>query len=301
MIQCNRFKKEVMKMNNNPIQWYPGHMQKAKVQIQDSLKMVDLVIELKDARIPKSSTNPLLEGIIGQKPRLIILNKKDMADDVRSEEWLKYYEKANTKALAIDSAHQNIQGIIIKEIKEMLKAKLEKAKARGIRKKVLRVMVVGIPNVGKSTFINAIVKKRVAKSENRPGVTKSLQWIKIHEDVELLDTPGVLWPKFESRDVAVKLALIGSINDKVVDKKELVFYALRHLSAHYHDKLKSRYDVSTNDLSDEELVDLIAKNMNFIKKSGLSDEEKTYDFILADIRNNRLSNVTWEFLDEQDA
>ena len=283
------------------IQWYPGHMQKAKVQIQDSLKMVDLVIELKDARIPKSSTNPLLEGIIGQKPRLIILNKKDMADDVRSEEWLKYYEKANTKALAIDSAHQNIQGIIIKEIKEMLKAKLEKAKARGIRKKVLRVMVVGIPNVGKSTFINAIVKKRVAKSENRPGVTKNLQWIKIHEDVELLDTPGVLWPKFESRDVAVKLALIGSINDKVVDKKELVFYALRHLSAHYPDKLQSRYDVSTNDLSDEELVDLIAKNMNFIKKSGLSDEEKTYDFILADIRNNRLSNITWEFLNEQDA
>ena len=176
--------KEEKKPASTRITWYPGHMQKAKIQIQESLKMVDIVVEIRDARIPFSSENPLLRDIIAQKPRLIVLNKKDMASAKRTDEWLEHLRNANDQAVAIDAVNDNLKQIIPPIIKDILKAKIAKAQARGIRKNMLRAMVVGIPNVGKSTFINAVVKKKVAKSENRPGVTKSMQWIKIHEDIE---------------------------------------------------------------------------------------------------------------------
>lgn len=291
--------KEEKKQTATKINWYPGHMQKAKIQIQESLKMVDIVIEIRDARIPFSSENPLLRDIIAQKPRLIVLNKKDMADPRQTEEWLGHLRNNTDHAIAVDAVNDNLKQIIPSIVKEILKVKIEKAKARGIRKKMLRAMVVGIPNVGKSTFINGVVKKKVAKSENRPGVTKSLQWIKIHEDIELLDTPGVLWPRFADEAVAINLALIGSLNDQVVDKKMLVKQALLHLHDFYPEKLKQRYGIVFDSFDLEEMLDTIAVNKNFLLKDNKKDINKTIDFILTDIRNNRIDNVTWEFWCEQ--
>ncbi len=290
--------KEEKKPASTRINWYPGHMQKAKIQIQESLKMVDIVVEIRDARIPFSSENPLLRDIIAQKPRLIVLNKKDMADAKRTDEWLEHLRNANDQAVAIDAVNDNLKQIIPPIIKDILKAKIAKAQARGIRKKMLRAMVVGIPNVGKSTFINGVVKKKVAKSENRPGVTKSLQWIKIHEDIELLDTPGVLWPRFADELVAVNLALIGSLNDQVVDKKMLIKQALFHLYNFYPDKLTMRYGISFDRFDFETMIEAIAANKNFLLKDSKKDINKAIDFILTDIRNNRIENVTWEFWHE---
>ena len=199
--------------SNVAINWYPGHMAKARRQMEEQLKLVDIVIELRDARIPEASANPILAELSRNKRVLIILNKADLADPDKNSLWKKHFENC----LIVDSTADNLTKTVVNEVKRILQDKLERAKARGIRKKTLRAMVVGIPNVGKSTFINNIVKKKVAKAENRPGVTKSLQWIRINEDVELLDTPGVLWPKIENQDDARLLALIGSINDDVLD------------------------------------------------------------------------------------
>lgn len=280
------------------INWYPGHMQKAKRQMQDSLKLVDIVIEMRDARIPFSSENPMLLDIIDQKPRLIILTKKDMADPVRTKEWLEYFNSQGIYALAVDSNSDNLKKIIPGVVKEILKDKLERAKARGIRKKMLRAMVAGIPNVGKSTLINNIVKKKVAKVENRPGVTRSLQWIKLNEDVELLDTPGVLWPRFNDEKVAYNLALVGSLNDQVVDKRAIVCYAIEHLYDYYPGVLKERYDIVLDKKDPMKILNNIALSKKIFKLDNELDIKKTVDFILTDIRNDKLKNVTWEFVNE---
>ena len=281
------------------IQWFPGHMQKAKRQMQESLKLVDMVIELRDARIPYSSENPMIKDLIGQKTRLVILTKKDMADNQRTNEWLEYFKNQGIVAIAVDSTHEDLKQIIPNKVKELLKDKLEKAKARGIRKKILRAMVVGIPNVGKSTLINGVVKKKVAKVENRPGVTRNLQWIKLNEDVELLDTPGVLWPRFSDQMVAINLALVGSMNDQVVDKEEIVYQAIKHLYNNYLDLLKARYDINPSSNDEVQILKDIAVSKKIYKLQGEIDIDKTVDFILSDIRNNKLGNISWEFVNNE--
>ncbi|MBQ5444446.1 MAG: ribosome biogenesis GTPase YlqF, partial [Erysipelotrichaceae bacterium] len=224
----------------NQINWYPGHMAKARRQMEEQLKLVDIVIELRDARIPEASANPILKELSRNKPVLIILNKSDLADERKNLLWKEAFEHC----LITDSVDERLTKTVTDEVKSILKDKLERAKARGIRKKVLRAMVVGIPNVGKSTFINNIVKKKAAKAENRPGVTKALQWIRINEDVELLDTPGVLWPKFDDQNDAMLLALLGSINDDVLDKEGLVRFGLSYLSKIYPGLIEKRYGVN---------------------------------------------------------
>lgn len=270
------------------IQWFPGHMQKARRQMEEQLKLVDIIIELRDARIPEASANPILQQLAPNKPRLIILNKADLADENKSKLWLNTFDNC----LLLDSTSDNLSKIVVDKVKDILKEKLEKAKARGIRKKVLRAMVVGIPNVGKSTFINNIVKRKVAKAENRPGVTKALQWIRINEDVELLDTPGVLWPKFENQDDARLLALIGSINDDVIsDLNELVNYGLQYLVDNYPGFIAKRYDINENA---DDLISEIARKKKWLSKDEEIDEAKTISSILKDIRSNSIGRITWQ-------
>lgn len=256
--------------------------------MEEQLKLVDIIIELRDARIPNASANPILQELAPNKPRLIILNKADLADNKQNELWSKSFEHC----LVLNSINDNLSKIVVNEVKLILKDKLEKAKARGIRKKVLRAMVVGIPNVGKSTFINNIVKKKVAKVENRPGVTRALQWIRINEDVELLDTPGVLWPKFDNQDDARLLALVGSINDDViVDKHELVNFGLDYLKNNYPNLIKERYDVDEGSTT---LIEDIARKKLWLSKDNEVDDVKAIDTILKDIRNNKIGRVTWQ-------
>ncbi|MDO4197684.1 MAG: ribosome biogenesis GTPase YlqF [Erysipelotrichaceae bacterium] len=269
------------------INWFPGHMQKARRQMEEQLKLVDIVIELRDARIPEASANPLLKELSRNKPCLIILNKADLADEEENNKWKKQYEYC----LVLNSASENITKKVVNEVKTILKPKLDKAKERGIRKKVLRAMVVGIPNVGKSTFINNIVKKKVAKTENRPGVTRNLQWIRINEDVELLDTPGVLWPKFENQEDARLLALMGSINDSVVDKEELVVFALNYLKENYPGVIHGRYEVDENE---KDLISAIAYKKLWLSNDNQINRTKAVDLLLKDFRSERIGKITWQ-------
>ena len=273
------------------IQWFPGHMQKATRQMKEQLNLVDIIIELRDARIPMASCNPVLNELAPNKPRLIILNKADLADETLTKKWAESFENY----LILNSQAGNITKTVVNKVKEMLSDKLEKAKARGIRKKVLRAMVVGIPNVGKSTFINNIVKKKVAKVENRPGVTKALQWIRINDDVELLDTPGVLWPKFDDQNTAKLLALIGSINDNVLDKQDLVLFGLDYLKNNYPGLISNKYGV---DESRDDLLTQIGKAKLWLIKDNEVNYEKTVDSLLKDFRSNALGRITWENVGE---
>lgn len=270
------------------IQWFPGHMQKARREMEEQLKLVDIIIELRDARIPNASANPILKELAPNKHRLIILNKSDLADESQNKLWADKFENC----LVVNSIDDNLTKLVVNEVKRICKDKLDRALARGIRKKVLRAMVVGIPNVGKSTLINNIVRKKVAKAENRPGVTKSLQWIRINEDVELLDTPGVLWPKFDNQDDARMLALVGSINDDVItDKVELINYGLKYLIENYPNAVANRYSV---DETSDNLIEDIARKKLWLSKDDEIDYSKTIDTILKDIRGNKIGRITWE-------
>ena len=274
------------------IQWFPGHMAKANREMEEQLKLVDIVIELRDARMPLASFNPNFDKLFNGKPRLVVLNKADLADEKENKKWLKYFKEENT--VLVNSTHDNLKNVIVSKVQFILKDKLEKAKAKGIRKKVLRAMVVGVPNVGKSTFINNIVKKKVAKTENRPGVTKSLSWININEDLMLLDTPGVLWPKFEDQDQAKILALLGSLNDDVVDKHDLVRFGTNLIIKLYPGVISSRYGVNEND---EDILISIGKNKGCLTKNSEVDIDKTCEMFLADIRNNKLGRLSFEKYD----
>ncbi len=269
------------------ISWFPGHMAKARRQMEEQLKLVDIVIEIRDARMPLASGNPMLNELAKNKEKLVILNKADRADLKENELWVKYFDKA----LLCDSVNEKITNKVVNEVKLILKAKLDKAKARGIRKKTLRAMVMGIPNVGKSTFINNIVKKKVAKAENRPGVTKNLQWIRINEDVELLDTPGVLWPKIEDQNQAKILALLGSMNDEILDSEDLTYFGLNYIKENYPGLLKERYNINEEDA---DLIKSIGNSKMWLISDGKVDRTKTYKMILKDIRENKIGRITFE-------
>ena len=269
------------------INWYPGHMAKAIRQMKEQLSLVDIIIEIKDSRIPVASSNPVIAEIAKNKPVLVILNKADLADEKINILWSKQFEHC----LLADSVSQNLTKLVVDKVKDILKDKIERAKAKGIRKKVLRAMVVGIPNVGKSTFINNIVKRKITKTENRPGVTRNLQWIKINEDLELLDTPGVLWPKLDNQDDARLLALLGSIKDDILDKQDLVRFGLNYIVDNYPGLIKDRYNVSEDK---NNLIDNIALEKKCILKDNNIDNNKTYDMILKDIRNNKIGRITYQ-------
>jgi ribosome biogenesis GTPase A len=280
------------------IQWFPGHMAKARRQVTEKLKLVDIVIELVDARIPLSSRNPMIEEIIGQKPRLVLLNKADMADPVKTNQWISYFEEQGITALAVNAQGGKGLHSIVQSAKDILKEKFDRMKSRGMRPRAIRAMIVGIPNVGKSTLINRLAKKNIAKTGNTPGVTKAQQWIKVGKELELLDTPGILWPKFEDEHVGYKLALTGAIKDTILNLQDIALYGLRFLEAHYPERLKERY--SLEEIPDEIIAkfDAVGKKRGCLMSGGEVDYDKTSEVIIRDIRNIQLGPMTFDMIEE---
>ena len=279
------------------INWFPGHMTKAKREMQEKLKMVDMVIECRDARIPYSSKNPLLEEIIQQKPRLILLTTIDKADPVRTKEWIDCLSNDTTQVLAVNVLKDNVVSLITAASQECMKAMIERQKRRGINPRAIRAMVVGIPNVGKSTLINRIANKKAVQAADRPGVTRSLTWVKVTKGLELLDTPGVLWPKFEDEHVGMCLAVTGAIRDEILPLEEVCAYAMRHLIQYYPQQLKERFDVEIVD-DPYVMIERIAARRGFIKANNQLDMDRAIQRFLRDIRDDFVGRITWEFVDE---
>ncbi len=274
-------------------QWYPGHMTKAKRMMQENMKLIDLVIELVDARVPVSSRNPDLDELGKNKARLILLNKSDLAEERMNDVWAAYFKEKGYSVVKLNAKKgggiKSIQGVI----QEACKEKIERDRKRGILNRPVRAMVVGIPNVGKSTFINALAGKACAKTGNKPGVTKGKQWIRLNKNVELLDTPGILWPKFEDQTVGLRLAWIGSIKDEILNTEELAAELTGFLVNSYPDVLKEKYEIEESVDGFENLRG-IAESRHCLVKGNELDTEKAAKLLLDDFRNGRLGRITLE-------
>lgn len=276
------------------IQWYPGHMTKAKRQMQEDIKLIDIVIELVDARIPLSSKNPDIDTLAAHKARLILLNKADMADAAYTRAWEEWFKSKGFYVLKLDSRTKTGVKDVTATVTEACKEKIERDRRRGIINRPVRAMVVGIPNVGKSTFINSYAGRACAKTGNKPGVTKGKQWIRLNKNIELLDTPGILWPKFEDQQVGMKLALIGSIKDDLLDMSELAYQLIGILKKAYPGVLKARYGIDEGRTDIENLYD-ISEARNCRLKGNELDIGKGAKLLLDDFRSSRLGNITLEF------
>lgn len=276
------------------LQWYPGHMTKAKRMMEENIKLIDLVIELVDARIPLSSRNPDIDSLGRNKSRLILLNKADLASEKQNTAWKEFFEKQGYFVVKLDSRKGSGVKAVHAMIEKACQEKIERDRKRGILNRPVRAMVVGIPNVGKSTFINTLAGKACAKTGNRPGVTKGKQWIRLNSKVELLDTPGILWPKFEDEAVGMNLAFIGSMNDEIINVEELSVKLLGFLTKEYPGLLESRYGIS-EELQEYALLEEIGRNRNCLKKGGEIDTLKASKMILEDFRSGKLGKITLEF------
>ncbi len=277
------------------IQWFPGHMAKTKRMIKASLPLVDAVVEIIDARIPNSSKNPDLQTLIEGKPRVVILNKCDTADESSVQKWISWYNKQGITAIATDCRSGRGVNKFVPAVKSVLKDMLAKYEAKGMTGRVIHVMVVGIPNVGKSSFINRLAKQKKAKVEDRPGVTLNKQWVKIADDVELLDMPGVLWPKFEDKTVGERLAFTGAVKDDVVDVEALASRLLYVLNGMYRDTLDSRYKIQTEDEEDGyEILKKVGKSRGMLISGGEINTERAAITVLDEFRSGKLGRVTLE-------
>ena len=277
-------------------QWYPGHMTKAKRMMQENISLIDLVIELLDARVPLSSRNPDIDDLGKNKSRLILLNKSDLADAESNKRWMQFFKEKGFYVLEVNAKTgqglKAIQGMV----REACKEKIERDRRRGIKNRPVRAIVVGIPNVGKSTFINSFAGKACTKTGNKPGVTKGKQWIRLNKELELLDTPGILWPKFESEEVGCKLAMIGSINDEILQMTELADALVAYLLSHYRDALLGRYQIEENgqSLTGREVMEMVCKNRMCYKKGQEPDYEKASALVIDDFRSGRIGRITLE-------
>ena len=278
-------------------QWYPGHMTKAKRQMQEDIKLVDLVIELVDARIPVSSRNPDIDTLGKGKARLILLNKSDLADERKNEGWTEFFKKKGYYVVRMDARNKGSMKQVSAIIAEACKEKAERDLRRGIKNRPVRAMVVGIPNVGKSTFINTFAGKACAKTGNKPGVTKGKQWIRLNKSVELLDTPGILWPKFEDQEVGMRLAYIGSIKDDILNIEELALGLIGYLQEFYPAALRERYNVEEGQ-KPLDILTAVAKARGCLKKGEELDYEKASRLLLEEFRSGKLGKVTLEFTKE---
>lgn len=288
------------------INWYPGHMAKTKKQIIEDLKLIDVVIELLDARIPIASQNPDLKEIVGNKKKIIVLNKCDLADERENKKWVTYFEKDGVKAILTDAnSGYGIQEVI-RGIENIMKEDLQKEALKGRVGRPIRVMILGIPNVGKSSFINRVSKKTSAGVGNKPGVTRQKQWIRLQNNIELLDTPGVLWPKFDNEEVALNLSYIGTIKDEILDKTEIAFFLLKFLLQNYKTNLLERYKLQEVEIQNimenvqnpneqiMEVLYLIGKKRGAIISGGNVDEEKFSNILLDDFRTGKLGRISLE-------
>lgn len=280
------------------IQWFPGHMAKARREVTEKLKLVDIIFELVDARLPLSSRNPMIDEVVGQKIRLLILNKADMADDFQTKKWIKYFEEKGHRAIAINSFEGKGLQLVTKAATELLEEKWDRMRSRGIKPRAIRAMIVGIPNVGKSTLINRLAKKNLAKTGNMPGVTKAQQWIKVGKELELLDTPGILWPKFEDQSVGYKLALTGAIKDTITNMEDLAVYGLRFLAEHYPKRMEERYQLTEVDEDLVQTFDHIGKLRRTFSSGGEIDYDQVAELVVRDIRGEHLGKLTFDFVDE---
>lgn len=276
------------------IQWYPGHMEKTKRMIKSNLSMVDLVIEILDARIPVSSKNPDLDKIINNKPKLVVLNKSDLSDPVTNNSWKIFFDSNNIENIFIDSITGKGIKKITEKIENLMEERLERLSKRGVKNKSIRCMVLGIPNVGKSTFINKIIGKASAKTGNKPGVTRGKQWIKISNKIELLDMPGILWPKFEDKSVSIKLAWIGSIKDEILNKEELALKLIEFLAYEYPELLMKRYKLDEILQNDMDIYLEIARKRGFILKGGEMDYHRTAEMLLDEFRKGKIGRISLE-------
>jgi len=286
------------------IQWYPGHMTKAKRAMSDAIKLVDIIIEMTDARAPEATRNPEITGLGMGKSRIIILNKADLADENANIRWASYYKEKGYECMFMDSRQKNGVNSLIKAIENVSKDKRERDAKRGIKNRPVRAMVAGIPNVGKSTLINTVSGRAMAKTGNKPGVTKGKQWIRLNKQVELLDTPGILWPKFEDRKTAEHLAFIGSIKDEVIEKMELVLNLITELEENYEGLIASYYGFDNCEKTENKIdfavktLEAVAEKRALLKKGGETDTDKASKLILDDFKNGRLGKITLENVGE---
>ncbi len=286
------------------LHWYPGHMTKAVRQMKEDIKLIDIVIELVDARIPISSRNPDIDSLAAGKSRVIILNKADMADDRETDNWVKHFTDEGMIAVKLNSRSGNGMKQVKDAIAKAAEAKMARDRARGILNRPVRAIVGGIPNVGKSTFINSFAGRAVTKTGNKPGVTKGKQWIRLNKQVELLDTPGILWPKFEDRKTAEHLAFIGSIKDEVIEKMELVLNLITELEDNYEGLIASYYGFDNCEKTENKIdfavktLEAVAEKRALLKKGGETDTDKASKLILDDFKNGRLGKITLENVGE---
>ena len=280
-------------------QWYPGHMTKARRMMQEDIKLIDLVIELVDARVPLSSRNPDIDELGKNKSRLILLNKADLADKSANKKWTEFFQQKGYYVQEVDSRSGAGMKAISAIIQEACKEKIERDRKRGIKNRPVRAMVVGIPNVGKSTFINTYAGKACAKTGNKPGVTKGKQWIRLNKNVELLDTPGILWPKFEDQAVGMRLTMIGSINDEILNIDELALELIQYLRNAYPGTLEKRYQCE--EAAEKEALQIleeVAKLRGCLIKGGELDYGKASRLLMDDFRSGKLGRITLEMPEE---
>ena len=289
------------------INWYPGHMAKTKRQIQEDLKLIDVVVELLDSRIPISSRNPDINEIVKGKKKIVVLNKSDLADEKETLKWSEYFKNKNIPSIITDANTGKGIKEVVKQAEQIMKEELDKREEKGRTGRKIRIMILGIPNVGKSSFINRLANKNSLEVGNRPGVTRKKQWIKINNNIELLDTPGVLWPKFESEEIALNLAFTGTIKDDVLEKTDVAFYFLKYMLENEIDKLCNRYNLKKEEILEElknqdrpeneiiyDIMLTIGKSRGAVVSGGNVDDTKTANIILEDFRSGKLGRITLE-------
>lgn len=280
------------------IQWFPGHMAKARREVVEKLKYVDIVYEVVDARLPLSSRNPMLDQLIQQKPRLILLNKSDLADPIQTQEWVRYFTHEQDASLAINAKENKGINKILPMSKELLREKRERQKFKGMKEQAIRGMCIGIPNCGKSTLLNRLAKKNIAKTGNKPGVTKGQQWLKYGSELELLDTPGILWPKFEDKEIGLKLALTGAIKDSLLHQDEIALFALEFFARFYPRELSRLIN-----MGEEELFmpapDLLMKLTAV--KGWKEDYERTSEWLIQEVRSGKIGRYTLDRIEEMES
>lgn len=285
-------------LNKSVINWYPGHMAKTKRLIKESLEQIDLVYEVVDARIPNSSKIIDLDEIIKNKPRIMIMTKYDLCDKLETKKWIEYYEKQGYKVIAMDIEHQFQKKPLLNLTEQLMKEKKEKLKAKGMMKKRTKVLVVGIPNVGKSTLINRLSGKNVAGTGNRPGITKNLNWIRISEEVELLDSPGILWPKIDIGNIAYNLASLTAIKEEILPLYDVIEYILRTLEKFYPNVIKERYGLDFISEDIIETLETIGKKRGCLMRGGEIDYDKVITIILNDVKSGTIKNITFDRMED---
>ena len=306
MRKNKKMNEDTKSLPSTSINWFPGHMAKTRRQITEDLKLVDVIVEILDARIPISSQNPEIQEIIKNKKKIIILNKSDLSDEKDNKKWINYFTKKGGRVVLANSNTGKGVDEVIRQIQKAMQNEIDEYKEKGRIGRKIRVMVVGIPNVGKSSFINRIAKKNSAGVANRPGVTKQKQWIRINENIELMDTPGVLWPKFESEEVALNLAFTGTIKDDILEITEIAYQLTKFLLKEYKSNLLERYSLDENEVNEilqqeqaenqniYEVMQLIGRKRGAIISGGNVDDEKTSRIILDDFRTGKLGKISLE-------